>query len=45
LPEVFALARSHERIWLDDGKIGGIITAVTADQIPVAITVVATNPR
>jgi pyruvate kinase len=38
LPEVFALARPHERIWLDDGKIGGIITAVTADQIHVAIT-------
>ena len=38
LPEVFALVRPHERIWLDDGKIGGIITAVTADQIHVAIT-------
>jgi pyruvate kinase len=43
LPEVFALARPHERIWLDDGKIGGIITAVTADQIHVAITEARAN--
>jgi pyruvate kinase len=38
LPEAFACARPHERIWLDDGKIGGVITAVTPEQIQVAIT-------
>jgi len=38
LPEVFASVRPHERIWLDDGKFGGIITSVTPDQICVAIT-------
>jgi pyruvate kinase len=38
LPEVFTFARPHERIWLDDGKIGGVVRSVTADQIHVAIT-------
>jgi pyruvate kinase len=38
LPEVFACARPHERIWLDDGKIGGVITAVSAEQIQVEIS-------
>jgi len=38
LPEVFTSVRPHERIWLDDGKIGGVITSVTAEQISVAIT-------
>ena len=38
LPDVFALARPHERIWFDDGKIAGIITSVTADHINVTIT-------
>jgi pyruvate kinase len=38
LPEVFAFARPHERIWFDDGKIGGIITSVIDEQIQVEIT-------
>ena len=38
LPEVFACARPHERIWFDDGKIGGVITSVSAEQIHVQIT-------
>ncbi|MBP2678572.1 MAG: Pyruvate kinase [Deltaproteobacteria bacterium] len=38
LPEVFDSVRPGERIWFDDGKIGGIIRAVSADQIRVEIT-------
>ncbi|MFN4258872.1 MAG: pyruvate kinase [Gemmataceae bacterium] len=38
LPEVFADVRPGERIWLDDGKIGGIIRAVCAEHIRVEIT-------
>jgi pyruvate kinase len=38
LPEVFACVRAHERIWLDDGKLGGVITAVSPGQIHVEIT-------
>ena len=38
LPEVFACAHPHERIWLDDGKIGGVITSVSAEQIQLQIT-------
>ena len=38
LPEVFAMVRPHERIWFDDGRIGGVITSVADGQIHVAIT-------
>jgi pyruvate kinase len=38
LPELFDSVRPGERIWFDDGKIGGIIRAVSADQIRVEIT-------
>ncbi|MGZ8463392.1 MAG: pyruvate kinase [Candidatus Deferrimicrobiaceae bacterium] len=38
LPEVFDTVRPGERIWFDDGKIGGIIRAVSADQIRAEIT-------
>ena len=38
LPQAFADVRVGERIWLDDGKIGGTIRAVDADRIEVAIT-------
>jgi pyruvate kinase len=38
LPEVFDTVRPGERIWFDDGKIGGIIRAVSADQVRVEIT-------
>ncbi len=30
LPEVFADARAGERVWLDDGRIGGVIRSVDA---------------
>jgi pyruvate kinase len=38
LPEVFDSVRAGERIWFDDGKIGGVIRAVDPDQIRVEIT-------
>jgi pyruvate kinase len=38
LPEVFACVRSGERIWFDDGKIGGIVRNVESDALRVEIT-------
>ncbi|MGZ4767692.1 MAG: pyruvate kinase [Ilumatobacteraceae bacterium] len=38
LPEVFVHARPGERVWLDDGKIGGVIDSVTADEIELTVT-------
>lgn len=38
LPEAFDAVRAGERVWLDDGKIGGIVRASTGDQIRVEIT-------
>jgi len=38
LPEAFDSARPGDRIWFDDGKFGGVIRAVSADQIRVEIT-------
>lgn len=38
LPEVFDSIRPGERIWFDDGKIGGIVRTVTRDQVRVEIT-------
>ena len=38
LPEVFACVRPNERIRLDDGKIGGIMTSVNPDFIHIEIT-------
>ena len=37
LPEVFDDVRCGERIWLDDGRIGGIIQALEADRVIVKI--------
>jgi pyruvate kinase len=37
-PEVFADLRPDERIWFDDGKIGGVIEAVAAEAIRIRIT-------
>lgn len=37
LPEVFGSVRQGERIFFDDGKIGGIIRGVSADRIKVEI--------
>lgn len=38
LPEIFDDVRPGERIWLDDGKIGGTIEAVEPGEIRVRIT-------
>ena len=38
LPEVFDYVEEGERIWFDDGKIGGIIETVTPEQWHVRIT-------
>ena len=38
LPEVFDRAKSGERVWLDDGKIGGVIAQVSSDEIDVRVT-------
>ncbi len=38
LPEVFDGVRPRERIWFDDGKIGGIIESVTPDALRIRIT-------
>ena len=38
LPEVFRDVRRGERIWFDDGKIGGLVRAVDPDRIAVEIT-------
>lgn len=38
LPEVFAAAKPGERIWLDDGKIGGIIRSADGEKLKVEIT-------
>jgi len=45
LPEVFDTVRPGERIWFDDGKIGGIIRAVSADQIRAEIADAAMGER
>jgi len=37
LPEVFRDVRRGERIWFDDGKIGGVVRAVDPDRIAVEI--------
>jgi pyruvate kinase len=38
LPEVFRDVRPGEPIWFDDGKIGGVVREVAAEQIVVEIT-------
>ena len=38
LPEVFAQVRKGERIWFDDGRIGGVIRGAAADWMEVEIT-------
>ena len=37
LPEVFDDTRPGERIWLDDGRIGGVIETVEAERVTVRI--------
>lgn len=38
LPEVFPCVRPGERIWFDDGKIGGIVRDVHPDALQIEIT-------
>ena len=38
LPEFFDGVKAGEPIWLDDGKIGGVIRTVTPDKVSVEIT-------
>jgi pyruvate kinase len=38
LPEVFVSARAGERVWFDDGKIGGCIRSASPEQLEVEIT-------
>jgi pyruvate kinase len=38
LPEVFHQAKPGERVWLDDGKIGGVIVGVAPDEIELRVT-------
>jgi pyruvate kinase len=38
LPEVFAQVRKGERVWLDDGRIGGVVRSASADWMEVEIT-------
>jgi pyruvate kinase len=38
LPEVFEQAKPGERVWLDDGKIGGVIVRVTPEEIDLRVT-------
>jgi pyruvate kinase len=38
LPEFFDCVRPGEPIWLDDGKIGGLIRSVTPERVEVEIT-------
>ena len=39
LPEVFGDVRRGQRIWFDDGKIGGVVEAASAAELRVRITV------
>ncbi len=41
LPEVLAQVRKGERVWFDDGRIGGVIRRVSARGVDVEITEVA----
>lgn len=38
LAEAFGAARPGERVWLDDGKIGGVVGSVAADRIELVVT-------
>lgn len=38
LPEIFDDVRPGERVWFDDGKIGGVIRAVHSDRLDIEIT-------
>jgi len=38
LPEVFAQVRNGERIWFDDGRIGGVVRKASSEELEVEIT-------
>lgn len=38
LPDIFDDVRAGERIWIDDGKIGGVIEEVRANELVIRIT-------
>ncbi|WP_217914000.1 pyruvate kinase [Miltoncostaea marina] len=38
LPEAFGAVRSGERVWLDDGKLGGVVERADADEIELTVT-------
>jgi pyruvate kinase len=38
LPQIFDDVRAGESVWLDDGKIGGVVRSSTGDRIEVTIT-------
>lgn len=38
LPEIFEGVKEGERVWFDDGKLGGVISSVDHDEIRVEIT-------
>jgi pyruvate kinase len=38
LPEVFGQVRRGERIWFDDGRVGGVVRRATRDRLEVEIT-------
>lgn len=40
LPEVFDMVRPGERVWLDDGRLGGVLEAVTAEALTVRLDAV-----
>ncbi|MDO8364016.1 MAG: pyruvate kinase [Actinomycetota bacterium] len=40
LPEVFGRVAVGQRVWLDDGKIGGVICRVAPDEIELTVSVV-----
>lgn len=43
LPEAFAVTVPGHHIWFDDGKLGGVVEAVTPETIMVRITTAAPN--
>jgi pyruvate kinase len=45
LPEVFAQVRPGERIWFDDGKIGGIIRRVADDRDHLEVEITIARPN
>lgn len=38
-PEIFGHVKCNERVWFDDGKLGGVVTAADDEKIVVEITI------